>query len=226
MLQRDLSYSKARFYSHIYLTSWNQQSQSVRFCKNLKMLLCLKAIQTNESSGASKKTSDGSSAGTDNTAKVDSTATTVVDAKSPATNAPSKDDTYDEETKPAVEHETVKHEHETREQTVLERERHQDHYHTTVQPLKAREVEKEEHDAETAAVEERNIDNDTNAAAVKAEVDADRAQFKNTSEEGETTETQTKEKTEVHENVHHHYHETIQPVIEKGMVIDVAGVEL
>lgn len=123
----------------------------------------------------------------------------------------------DREVAPAVEHETVYRQHEDREQTVIDRERHQDHYHTTVQPLKDREVEPEVHDQKVAPIEDRTIDKDTNVAGVQASVDADRSGFRNTSTEGQTWESKTKEDTLVHENVHHHYHETVQPVIEKGM---------
>lgn len=121
------------------------------------------------------------------------------------------DTTVDSEVAPAVEHTHVKKQHETREQTFVEKEKHQDHYHTTIQPLKDSEVlpEKHDYDQETKT---RNINNDDNTAKAKAE--ADRSGFKSTSEEKQF-ESKTKEPTEVAEHVHHHLHETIQPVIEK-----------
>lgn len=125
------------------------------------------------------------------------------------------DKTVDSEVAPAVEHTHVKKEHETREQTFVDKEKHQDHYHTTIQPLKDSEVlpEKHEHIQET---EHRSINNDDGAA--KAKADADRAGFESTSEQKEF-ESQTKEPTQVKEHVHHHLHETVQPVIEKGKLI-------
>ena len=126
-----------------------------------------------------------------------------------------EDTTVDSEVAPAVENIHVKKQHETREQKFVEKEKHQDHYHTTVQPLKDSEVlpEKHEHVQET---EHRNINNDDGGAKAKAEVD--RAGFESTSEQKQF-ESETKEPTQVEEHVHHHLHETVQPVIEKGKSI-------
>jgi hypothetical protein len=118
-----------------------------------------------------------------------------------------------------VQHETVKHEHETREQTIVDRERHQDHYHTTIQPLKDSEVEETKHTSETAATEERQINNDDQGEDVKAKHDAQQASFQNTTEEAATKETKVTEPTIEGETVHHHLHETIQPVIEKTRIV-------
>jgi hypothetical protein len=128
-----------------------------------------------------------------------------------------KDTTVEQEVAPAVQHEHVKKEHETREQTVVDRERHQDHYHTTVQPLKDQEIQAEKHDHKTANTEHRDINNDAEGDKVKAKFNADQAAFKSTSEE-KRSETKSKDDTVVGEHVHHHVHETIQPVIEKGML--------
>lgn len=122
----------------------------------------------------------------------------------------------EKEAAPAVEHETVKHQHEVREQEVVDRERHQHHYHTTVQPLKAREVEPEEHDHETAATQYRNTDKGDHAAGEKAGLDADGSAFESTSKNVELQEKHTTDKAQVNEETKHHYHETVQPVIEKG----------
>jgi hypothetical protein len=54
---------------------------------------------------------------------------------------------------------------------------------------------------------------------VKAQVAAERNQFKSTTTEAETKERKAKEATIEGETVHHHLHETIQPVIEKESVI-------
>jgi IS4 transposase len=122
------------------------------------------------------------------------------------------DETVDVDVAPAVEHKHVKKEHETREQTVIEKEKHQDHYHTTIQPLKDTEVLPEQHDY-VQETKTKTINNDDKAAKAKAQ--ADRAGFENTKEEKQF-ESKVKEPTKVEEHVHHHLHETVQPVIEKG----------
>lgn len=121
-------------------------------------------------------------------------------------------ETVDTEVAPAVEHTHVKKQHETREQTVVEKEKHKDHYHTTVQPLKDAEILPEKHDY-VQETENRNINLDDSKAKAKAE--ADLAGFESTREEKQF-ESETKEPTLTEEHIHNHYHETVQPVIEKG----------
>jgi len=124
------------------------------------------------------------------------------------------DKTVAAEVAPAVEHTHVKKQHETREQTFVEKEKHQDHYHTTVQPLKDSEVLPEKHEY-TQETRRRNVDNSDGAAKAKAE--ADRAGFENTRDE-KRFESETKEPTRGEEHVHHHLHETVLPVIEKEVI--------
>merc|ERR1711939_654592 len=112
------------------------------------------------------------------------------------------DTTVDAKVNPAVEHTHVKKAHETREQTFVEKEKHQDHYHTTVQPLKDSEVLPEKHDYEQESREKAA--NDT--AGYQRSIDEKKF------------ESSTKEPTIVDEHVHHHLHETIQPVIEKEVL--------
>ncbi|KAK6579657.1 hypothetical protein PZA11_007893 [Diplocarpon coronariae] len=135
-------------------------------------------------------------------------------ASPPSPSARDVDTTVDSEINPAVEHTHVKKQHETREQTHVERERHQDHYHTTIQPLQDAEVRPEKHD-HTQETQSRRINRDDGAAAAQAQ--ADRAGFQSTSEEKQF-ESRSKEATQVGEHVHHHLHETIQPVIEKEVI--------
>ena len=137
----------------------------------------------------------------------------------PSNKAGETNTTVDQEVAPAVEHETRTNVHETKEQTVVDKERHQDHYHTTIQPLKDREVLPEKHGHTQAATQYREIDRDTGDAKTQAE--RERSGFEDTSEEGKTIEKQSKEPTVTGEQVHHHLHETIQPVIEKGRLIDI-----
>ncbi|KUJ23455.1 uncharacterized protein LY89DRAFT_606300, partial [Mollisia scopiformis] len=132
----------------------------------------------------------------------------------PTSTSNDVDKTVDKEVAPAVEHTHVKKEHETREQTVVEKERHQDHYQTTIQPLKDSEVLPEKHD-HVQETKERSINNDDGTAKAKAE--ADRTGFESTSEQQES-ESKTTEPTQEKEHVHHHLHETVQPVIEKEVI--------
>merc|ERR1712225_221793 len=124
------------------------------------------------------------------------------------------DTTVDAKVNPAVEHTHVKKAHETREQTFVEKEKHQDHYHTTVQPLKDSEVLPEKHDYEQES-KEKNINRDDITAREKAANDT--AGYQSSIDE-KKFESSTKEPTIVDEHVHHHLHETIQPVIEKEVL--------
>jgi len=140
----------------------------------------------------------------------------TTDPSTPASISGDVDKTVEEdaEVAPAVEHTHVKKQHETREQTFVEKEKHQDHYHTTIQPLKDSEVLPEKHDS-TQETEHKNINKDDGRAKAKAE--ADRAGFESTSEEKQF-ESSTKVPTQEEEHVHHHLHETVQPVIEKEVI--------
>jgi len=137
-----------------------------------------------------------------------------VNSSAPTSNGSEVDKTVDSEVAPAVEHTHVKKQHETREQTFVEKEKHQDHYHTTVQPLKDHEVLPEKHD-HIQENEHRSINHDDGAAKGKAE--AGRAGFESTSEQKQF-ESKTQEPTQGSERVHHHLHETVQPVIEKEVI--------
>ncbi|KAJ5042265.1 uncharacterized protein L3040_004818 [Drepanopeziza brunnea f. sp. 'multigermtubi'] len=143
-----------------------------------------------------------------------STASSTNTNTSNTTTGRDVDTTLDAEVAPAVEHTHVKKTHETREQTNVEKEKHQDHYHTTVQPLTDNEVLPEKHDY-TQTSKEREINRDDGSAKAKAE--ADRAGFASTADQ-KNFESKTVEPTTVGENVHHHLHETIQPVIEKEVI--------
>lgn len=91
-------------------------------------------------------------------------------------------ETVDSEVAPTVEHTHVRKEHETRQQTFLKKEKHQDQYHTTVQPLKDSEVQPETHE-HIQETEHRNINQYDGSAKAKAE--AGRSGFESTSEQKE-----------------------------------------
>jgi len=136
------------------------------------------------------------------------------------TDSTEADTSVHQEVKPAVEHEHVKKTHETEEQKFVEKERHQDHYHTTVQPLKDSEVRPEKHD-QVQEKEYKEFNHDDSAAKAKAK--ADQAGFSSSKDE-QKFEAKTTAPTQVTENVHHHLHETIQPVIEKGKLVIICSV--
>ncbi|KAF2712790.1 hypothetical protein K504DRAFT_499865 [Pleomassaria siparia CBS 279.74] len=125
----------------------------------------------------------------------------------------------DKQVAPAVTHEKVKDVHETRTQTEVEKEVHQDHYHTTVQPLKDREVQGEVHDHKAGKHETKEFEHDDVEGTKKKVAEQQKGQ------QFENSTTQDKEEKSVDEgkidggtHVHHHLHETIQPVIEKETV--------
>jgi hypothetical protein len=119
------------------------------------------------------------------------------------------DTTVHEKVAPAVQNETVTRTQEDHIQTAIEKETHQDHYHTTVQPVKDTEVLPEKHHHKVAPVEERTFEHD-DASRVKANLDAEAAKFRSTSERVDGKHETIAEPVVAGEHVHHHVHETIQ----------------
>lgn len=127
------------------------------------------------------------------------------------------DTTVHETVNPAVTNEHVtktQHEDVT---TAVDREVHQDHYHTSVQPIKDREVLPEQHSHQMAGVETRNLKHGSDDH-IKQRLAAEAAQFKDTRSVGETQRSASANATIAGEHVHHHVHESIQPVIQKETV--------
>ncbi|EUC50137.1 hypothetical protein COCMIDRAFT_82508 [Bipolaris oryzae ATCC 44560] len=127
------------------------------------------------------------------------------------------DTTVHEAVAPAVHHEVVKpHVHEEI-NTAIDKEVHQDHYHRTVQPIHDREVLPETHTAKLGAVQHREFDHrDTDAT--KRTLIQDQARFADERRVEETTHSQSVAPTVGGEHVHHHIHETIQPVVQKETI--------
>lgn len=99
--------------------------------------------------------------------------------------------------------ETVKpHRHEETTQAV-DREVHQDHYHTTVQPLQHKEVLPEQHTHQQMPVQEREIHHG-DTERVRSGVEAEAAKFANTSQTHQTTHTSSQAPVAAGEHVHHH----------------------
>jgi len=127
------------------------------------------------------------------------------------------DTTVHERVAPAVEQETVtptKHENI---QTAIDKEVHQDHYHTSVQPVHDKQVLPEKHTHNLAAVEHRHHEHG-NEHDVTQRLQQEAAPFKNTSPRHTATETQAVAPTIAGEHIHHHVHETIQPVVHKQTI--------
>ena len=117
----------------------------------------------------------------------------------------------------AVTHEQVKptlHEETTE---ALDREVHQDHYHTTVQPVSHQEVQPEIHHHQMAGVQERETSSGDHHG-IKQKAAETASQFQNRSETHDTKHTATAAPNVAGEHVHHHVHETIQPVIHKETI--------
>lgn len=118
---------------------------------------------------------------------------------------------------PAVEHETVKPRHHEEIQTAVDREVHQDHYHQTVQHVKDKEILPEKHYAKLGAVQHKAYDH-RDHDKTREQLAAESSQFKNEQRVAETTRTQELAANVEGERVHHHVHETIQPVIHKETI--------
>lgn len=127
------------------------------------------------------------------------------------------DTTVHEAVAPAVQHESVKpHVHEEI-NTAIDKEVHQDHYHRTVQPVHDREVLPEKHEAKIGAVQHREFDH-RDHESTKHNLVADQARFKDERVIEETSHSQSVAPVVGGEHVHHHIHETIQPVVQKETI--------
>jgi len=125
--------------------------------------------------------------------------------------------TVDETVNPAVTREVIKpHVHEEATQAI-DREVHQHHYHTTVQPLTAQEVLPEKHTHNILAAEEREFHHD-NAKDTEARLASELGHFKDTRRIEPVVQTQAAAATVTGEHVHHHVHETVVPVVHKEVI--------
>ncbi|KAH8594443.1 hypothetical protein B0O99DRAFT_711775 [Bisporella sp. PMI_857] len=127
------------------------------------------------------------------------------------------DTTVHETVGPAITNEKIHRTQHDEAQTVIDREVHQDHYHTSIQPIHHKEVLPEEHTHNLVGVEHRKI-NHGNDEHVRKRLEAEKSQFKDTREVSEIHHTKSAAATVVGEHVHHHVHEHIQPVIQKETI--------
>ncbi|KAF2018734.1 hypothetical protein BU24DRAFT_488810 [Aaosphaeria arxii CBS 175.79] len=127
------------------------------------------------------------------------------------------DTTVHETVAPGVQHETIKpHRHEEI-VTAIDKEIHQDHYHRTVQPVQDREVLPEKHTDNLGAVTHREFDH-RDHEGTKRFLAKDQGGFRNKSITEKTTHSQSAAPTMAGEHIHHHIHETIQPIVQKETV--------
>jgi hypothetical protein len=89
----------------------------------------------------------------------------------------------------------------------VDRETHQHHHHTTVQPLSHQEMLPEKHSHNQLPVEKREFHHG-NDSETRERLQTEAAKFKDTSRTHETHHTEAALPTAQGEHVHHHVHET------------------
>ncbi|WPH04728.1 Hypothetical protein R9X50_00762300 [Acrodontium crateriforme] len=127
------------------------------------------------------------------------------------------DTTVHEKVAPSVTHETItrtQHENVT---TAIDKEIHQDHYHTSVQPINDEERLKEQHHHNIIPVEHRSFEHD-NADQVKQRLAAEEAKYRDEQVRAKGEHTSSMNPVVAGEHIHHHVHETIQPIVNKQTI--------
>ncbi|KAI0473991.1 hypothetical protein GGR56DRAFT_560454 [Xylariaceae sp. FL0804] len=116
-----------------------------------------------------------------------------------------------------VEHETIKpHQHEES-STQVDKDIHQDHYKHTIQPIHDTEVAPEKHRHQQGRQEERIFD-ERDDDELQQRQQHESSKFQNQRNVEDTKKTKTYGPTSENERVHHHIHETVQPVIKKQTI--------
>lgn len=122
-----------------------------------------------------------------------------------------------QEVLPAVEHEHVQREQKEKEYVAVDRERHQDHYQTKVQPIADSEVLPEQHHHVNEGTETREFQHGDDKQAERA-LAAEGEQLgvhENKRDVSATHVTEDEAQVLDGEHIHHHVHEQVQPVIQK-----------
>ncbi|KFZ07215.1 hypothetical protein V501_06670 [Pseudogymnoascus sp. VKM F-4519 (FW-2642)] len=127
------------------------------------------------------------------------------------------DTTVHEIINPAIIREHVQRTNHEERQKIIDREVHQDHHHISIQPVRDQEILPETHETNIAPVETHEIKHG-NEKHVLERLAAERAQFRNTRDVAETRTTTSTGPTVAGEHIHHHVHETIQPVVERDIL--------
>ncbi|KAI1852815.1 hypothetical protein JX266_002356 [Neoarthrinium moseri] len=126
------------------------------------------------------------------------------------------DTTVERKEERPVKHETVKPMQHEEVNTAVDKEVHKDHYHRTVQPVKDKQVLPEKHSFKRNQTENREFDYRDNKAAERAQREA--AKFHDERNVEGTRYSKENAPTQQGEHMHHHIHETIQPVINKETI--------
>jgi len=124
------------------------------------------------------------------------------------------DTTVHEKVAPAVTHETVNRTEHEDVQTAVDKEVHQDHYHTSVQPVHDQAQLPEQHHHNVIPVEHRSYEHDNNDE-VQRKLATEQARYRDESQRVEGKHTSAAAPVVAGEHMHHHVHETIQPVVNK-----------
>jgi len=127
------------------------------------------------------------------------------------------DTTVHEKVAPAVTHETVNRTEHEDVQTAIDKEVHQDHYHTSVQPVHDQAQLPEQHHHNIIPVEHRSYEHD-NSDDVQRRLAVEQAKFRDQQERVEGQHTSSVAPVVAGEHIHHHVHETIQPVVNKQTI--------
>lgn len=127
------------------------------------------------------------------------------------------DTTVHEKVAPGVTHNTTSPQRHEEVQTAIDKEVHQDHYHTSVQPVHDREVLPEQHHHNLKPVEHREHHHG-NKEDVSRKLEIEAAKFKDEHVRAPERHTQGVAPSVAGEHVHHHVHETIQPIVQKETI--------
>ncbi|KAI1081866.1 hypothetical protein F5B20DRAFT_588031 [Whalleya microplaca] len=127
------------------------------------------------------------------------------------------DATVHETVQPAVQKETVNPIEREDINTAIDKEVHQDHYHRTVQPVFDKQVLPEQHKHNIGGIQHREYDH-RDLDKTKNSLAAEGQNFRDERTVHDTTHTQSHAPVVQGEHVHHHLHETIQPVVHKETV--------
>jgi len=127
------------------------------------------------------------------------------------------DTTVHEKVAPAVTHETINRTEHEQVQTAIDKEVHQDHYHTSVQPVHDQVQLKEQHHHNIVPVEHRSYEHDS-PEQVQARLEQEQTKFRDEALRVEGQKTSSVAPIVAGEHIHHHVHETIQPVVNKQVI--------
>jgi len=136
-------------------------------------------------------------------------------AKAAVSNFLSRDGKHEttvhETVNPAIENERVLRTEQENVQKVVDREVHQDHYHTSIQPIQHKEILPESHAHNIVGVEEREFRHG-NDEHVRERLENERAQFKSIREVGDVQHTTAEAPTVAGEHIHHRMTPNLKPV--------------